>query len=140
MAILTSADWPAVRAALDTELDTNSLTDAVIALNIYSGAADQDVLALDPDAESRIGEDGNRITRAAIFFCAARLAPVVLRILNLSALTRDLRFSKPTFDPEERAKELRGMAVEEINEILTPGGLATSMPRQFSAVSGIRGK
>lgn len=140
MAILTSADWPAVRDALDTELDTNSLLDATIARNIYSGAADQDVLALDPDAETRTGEDGNRIQRAAIFFCAARLAPVVLRILNLSALTRDLRFSKPVFDPEERANELRGMAVEEINEVLVPGGLATSMPRQFSAVSGTRGK
>lgn len=138
--ILTSADFPAIRAALDTELDTNSLTDAVIALDIYSGAADQDVLALDPDAESRIGEDANRIQRAAVFFCAARLAPVVLRILNLSALTRDLRYSKPVFNPEDRANELRGMAVEEINEVLTPGGLATSMPRQFSSVSGIRGK
>ncbi len=137
---LTSADWPAVRAALDTQLDTNSLQDVVIALDIFSGAADQDVLALDPDAESRTGEDGNRITRAAIFFCAARLAPVVLRLLNVSALTRDLRYGKPVVDPDERANELRGMAVEEINEILTPGGLATSMPRQFSSVSGIRGK
>jgi hypothetical protein len=140
VAILTSADWPAVRDALDTELDTNSLLDATIARNIYSGAADQDVLALDPDAETRTGEDANRIQRAAVFFCAARLAPVVLRILNLSALTRDLRYSKPTFDPDERANELRGMAVEEINEVLVPGGLAESMPRMFSSASGTRGK
>jgi hypothetical protein len=129
-----------VRDALDTELDTNSLLDATIARNIYSGAADQDVLALDPDAETRTGEDANRIQRAAVFFCAARLAPVVLRILNLSALTRDLRYSKPTFDPDERANELRGMAVEEINEVLVPGGLAESMPRMFSSASGTRGK
>jgi hypothetical protein len=140
MAILTSADWPAVRAALDTELDTNSLTDAVIALNIYSGAADQDVLALDPDAETRTGEAANRIQRAAVFFCAARLAPVVLQVTSLSTTTRDLRYNRRLAEAEKRANELRGMAVEEINEVLVPGGLAESMPRMMSSVSGIRGK
>lgn len=140
MAILTSADWPAVRAALDTELDTNNLTDPVIALNIYSGAADQDVLKLDPDAESRIGDDGDRIKRAAVFFCAARLTSVVFQPTSVSALTRDLRYQRQVAKAEKRANELRGMAVEEINEVLVPGGLATSMPRMFSAVSGTRGK
>lgn len=140
MVILTSADWPAVRAALDTQLDTNSLTDATIALNFYSGAADQDVLKLDSDAESRTGEDSNRITRAAVSFCAARLAPVVIRLMSVSTTGRDLRYNKPVFDPKVRANELRGMAVEEINEVLFPGNLASSMPRQFTKVTGTRGK
>ncbi len=140
MAILTSADWPAVRAAIDTQVDDNMLLDSVIALNIYSGAADQDVLKLDPDAESRTGEDANRVTRAAVYYCAARLIPVVLRILSLSTITRDLRFTRSVPDIEKRANELRGMAVEEINEVLTPGAEAASMPRMFTKVTGIRGK
>ncbi len=140
MAILTSADWPSVRAAIDTQVDDNMLLDSVIALNIYSGAADQDVLKLDPDAESRTGEDANRVTRAAVFYCAARLIPVVLRILSLSTITRDLRFTRSVPDIEKRANELRGMAVEEINEVLTPGAEAASMPRMFTKVTGIRGK
>ena len=140
MAILTSADWPAVRAAIDTALDTNMLQDPVIALNIYSGAADQDVLSRDPDAESRTGEDENRVQRAAVFFCAARLIPVVIRVLTLSTTTRDLRYSRLVADPETRANELRGLATDEINEILNPGAEAESMPRMFTKVTGTRGK
>lgn len=140
MAILITGDWPDVRDAIDTQVDTNALPDVTIARNIYSGAADQDVLKLDPLAESRTGEDENRVKRAAIFYCAARLIPVVIRILTLSTTTRDLRYSRLVADPEKRANELRGMAVEEINEVLTPGAEAQSMPRVFSSVSGTRGK
>lgn len=140
MAILVPADWPAVRDAIDTQVDDNMLKDSTIALNIYSGAADQDVIKLDPDAESRTGDEGLAITRAAVYYCAARLIPVVLRILSLSTTTRDLRFTRSVPDAEQRANELRGMAVEEINEILTPGAEAASMPRMFTKVTGIRGK
>lgn len=140
MAILTSADWPSVRQAVHVSMDTNLLPTATIELNIYSGAADQDVLELDPDAESRTGEDEKRVTRAAIFYCAARLCPVVDWFLNLSTTARDLRYSRQLSPAQQRANELRGMAVEEINEVLTPGADAQSMPRTFTKVTGTRGK
>ncbi len=140
MAILTSADWPAVRQAVHVSMDTNLLPTATIAMNIYSGAADRDVLKLDPDAESRTGEDENRVTRAAIFYCAARLCSVVDWFLNLSTTARDLRYSRQLSPAEQRANELRGMAVEEINAILFPDATAQSMPRMFTKVTGIRGK
>lgn len=140
MAILTSADWPDVRDAIDTQMDTNVLPNATIARNIFSGAADQDVLKIDPLAESRTDEDGNRVKRAAIYFCAARLIDVVFQPTSLSATTRDLRWSRQLTPAEAKANKLKGMAVEEINAILFPDTTAQSMPRVFSSVSGTRGK
>jgi hypothetical protein len=140
VAILTSAEYPAIRAALDTELNTTNLPDSIIALDIYSNAADQDVLQLDPLAASRTGEAANRVKRAAIYFCAARLCPAIVRITSLSVQTRDLNYSRPVFDPAERAAELRAMAQAEINEILTPTEAAAERPTMFAVASGTRGR
>lgn len=140
MAILNSTLYPAIRAALDTELDTTKLPDSVIALDIYSNAADQDVYERDPDADTRTGEAANRIKRAAVYFCAARLCPVVVRITSLSVQTRDLNYSRPVFDPAVRAAELRAMAEEEINQILTPSDAAPERPTMFSLAHGTRGR
>jgi len=118
MAILSSDEYPAIRAALDTELNTTTLPDSTIALIIYQSAADQDVLNLDPDAESRTGEDANHVLRAAIFFCAARLAPAVVRLTSLAITTRDMSYSKPVFDPDEMAEILRRLAHDEMDEVL----------------------
>jgi len=139
MAILSSDEYPAIRAVLDTDLNDKNLYDSTIALDIYQGAADQDVLDLDPDAESRTGTDAERILRAAIYFCAARLAPAVVRITSLSIQARDLSYSKPVFDPEKRAAELRSMAEEEINEVLHPTDTSYSMPTMFARAEGKRG-
>lgn len=116
--ILSTTEYPAIRAALDLNLTSNDLPDATIGLNIYKLAAEQDVLDLDPDAETRIGTDGERVLRAAIYFCAARLAPVVVQIASISIQTRDLNYSSPPFDPIKRAAELREMANDEIDEVL----------------------
>ncbi len=140
MAIIESGDYPSIRAAIDLELDTNSLPDAKIALDIFSGAADQDVLERDPDAESRTGEDANRVTRAAIFFCAARLVPVVMRTVSLSATTRDLSYTRKMSEIDARVNELKGQAVAEIDEVLDPDNDTASMPRMFTYASGDRGR
>ena len=139
MAILVSANYPDVRAALDTHLSASDLPDDTIALIIYALAADQDVLNLDPDAESRTGEDANRVLRAAIFFCAARLAPAVIKLTSLSITTRDMSYQKKAFDPDERSAELRGMATDLINEIIEPTQTSPSRPVTFSRAPGIRG-
>jgi len=115
---LSSTEYPAVRAALDTELNDTTLPDATIALDIYEGAANQDVLDLDPSAASRTGTDGERVLRAAIYFCAARLAPVVVRLTSLSITTRDLAYAKAVFDPDEMAERLRKLAHDEMDEVL----------------------
>lgn len=140
MAILTSDDYPAIRAALDVSLDSSNLPDSLIALDIYSNHADQLVYERDPDADDRTGEDANRIKRAAVYFCAALLAPVVVRITSLSVQTRDVSYSRPVFDPEQRAADLRAMAEAEIDEILTPDEEAPGRPTMFDVASGTRGR
>lgn len=139
MSILSSTEYPAIRAALDTELDSNSLPDATIALNIYQAAADQDVIDRDPDAESRTGTEAARILRAAIYFCAARLTSAVIRITSLSIQARDMNFSKQTFKPEEKAAELRKLAEIELGEVLTPTDTSPNMPIMFAVATGRRG-
>jgi hypothetical protein len=140
VAILDPADYPAIRAVLDTDLNETNLEDTIIALPIYHGAAEQDVLDLDADAETRTGDAGDRIKRAAIYFCAARLTPAVVRITSLSIQARDLNYSKPVFDPEQRAAELRAMAAEEIAAILEPATEAPNRPTMFTVARGYRGR
>lgn len=140
MAILTSAEYPAIRAALDVDLNDKDLPDSTIALTIYQDAADQDVLDIDPDAEGRTGDEAAAVTRAAIYFCAARLAYAVVRITSLSVNTRDISYSKATFDPEERAAQLRAEAEEELAEILEPEEEAPRRPTMFSRATGSRGQ
>jgi len=140
MAILSSTDYPSIRAALDVDLDSSNLPDSTIALDIYSGAADQLVYNRDPSADSRTGDDADRIKRAAIYFCAALLAPVVVRITSLAVQTRDVSYSRPVFDPAERAAELRALAEAEIDEVLTPTEEAPGRPTMFDTAAGTRGR
>lgn len=137
MAILTQADYPDIRAALDADLSEADLPDSILDMTIYSRAADQDVLARDTDAETRTGEAANRIRRAAIYFCAARLAPVVVRLTSLSINTRDMSYNRATFDPTERAAQLRNLAEEEIGEVLS---VDPARPEFFAVGRGQRGK
>lgn len=115
---LSSTEYPAVRAVLDVDLNTQNLPDTTIALDIYEGAANQDVLDRDPAAASRTGTDGERVLRAAIYFCAARLTGAVVRLTSISIQARDLTYAKQTFDPTERAEELRDLANDELDEVL----------------------
>lgn len=140
MAILSSTDYPSIRAALDVDLDSSNLPDSTIALDIYSGAADALVYDRDPDADDRTGSDADRIKRAAVYFCAALLAPVVVRITSLAVQTRDVSYSRPVFDPAERAAELRALAEAEIDEVLTPAEEAPGRPTMFDTAAGTRGR
>lgn len=138
MAILTSDDYEAIRKALDTELTDKNLPNSIIGLDIYAGAADQDVLDVYPEAESDAA-NAARITRAAVLFCAARLAPAVVRLTSLTVSTRDLSYQRPAWDPEKRAAELRALAEEELAEILDTG-LAPTRPTLFGRAPGYRGQ
>ena len=84
MSLLTSADYPAIRAALDVHLDAALLPDSVIALSVYHTAAEMEVTRRVPDAATRTGEDATRVKLAAIYLCAAALAPALPRILSQS--------------------------------------------------------
>ncbi len=139
MAILTSVDYPAIRAALDTELTAQQLTDAAIEQDIFLGAAEAQLLARVPTAASMTGEDGKRVKRALIWLTAAMLAHSVVRVTTMSIQTRDMSYSRQTFDPDEKAAELRRRAEVEIGALLEPAETRTRAP-VFTLAPGSRGR
>ena len=146
-AILATTDYPAIRAVLDTSLTEANLPDATISLTVYKDQAIQDVYdayaaagsADDPEGEAD-ADNQARITRAAIKYCAARLAPAVVRITSVSVATRDATYSRQTFDPEKRAAELRAEAAAELAPILEPDDDTPAMPTMFTVGRGYRGR
>lgn len=140
MAILTSADYPAVRAALDVALNEQQLPNATIGQDIFVGAAEAELLRRVPTAASMTGSDLARVKRALVCLTAALLAPSVVRITSMSIQTRDLSYSRHTFDPEEKAAELRSRAETEIGMLLTPGAATPARPVMFAVAPGYRGR
>ena len=139
--ILTSTEYLAVLAALDTKLTTSDVPNSLLALPIYHDAAVDDVLEIYPEAESEADTDNQaKITRAAIFFCAARLAPAVVRLTSVNIATRDGSYSRQVFDPEKRAAELRAEAEELLNDIVEPEEETSNQPIMFTTVGGNRGR
>lgn len=138
--MLATTDYPAVREVLDTSLTASNLPDTTIERSIYKTAAIADVVAVYPTAvsESDAAKQA-RLTRAAIYFCAARLAPAVVRLTSLNVNTRDMSYSRQTFDPTERAAELRALAQAEIAELVTPDEETPNMPTMFALARGTRG-
>jgi hypothetical protein len=140
MAILTSDQYPAIRAALDVSLTAQQLPDATIAQDIFAGAAEGELLRRVPDAASKTGDDLKRVKRALVWLTAALLAHSVVRITSMSVQTRDLSYSRQTFDPEEKAAELRSRAEAEIAMLLTPSEATPSRPTMFTVAPGYRGR
>ena len=140
MTILTANDYPAVRAALDVGLNEAQLTDATIGQDIFVGAAEAELVRRVPTAASMTGENLQRVKRALVWMTAALLAHSVVRVTSLSIQTRDLSYSRQTFDPDEKAAELRGRAESEIVALVTPGPPVLSPPKVFTLAAGGRGR
>jgi hypothetical protein len=137
----TSASFPAVLAALDTKLTSADIPNSLLDQPIYKDAAIQDVIGLYPTALAEtVAANQARLTRAAIYFCAARLAPAAVRITSLNIQTRDLSYSRQVFDPDKRAADLRAMAQDEIAAITDPDDETASMPTMFTVAAGYRGR
>lgn len=136
--LLPVENYAAVRAAIDVSLDSTALPDATIALDIYAGAAARDVLAVDPDAESRTGDDLLHAQAAAALFCAARLVGA------LPQVTRDEVpgnvVVRQAYDPERRAAALRALASAELDAYLADDPALADVPTMFSAATGTRGR
>jgi hypothetical protein len=145
MALVTSADWPEVRALLDAQLTPNDLKDAVIAADAHAGRAQREVLGRITNAQALVdadGDDGKRVKLAVKCLIAASLAPVVVRLTSVQVSGRDGAYSRQTFDPTKRAAELRAQAEEQIAEVLKPSEVASrtyALPITFRAARGTRG-
>lgn len=139
MAILSSGEYPEIRAALDTSLDTDVLPDSILAMSIYSGAADAAVIDRDPDAESRTGDEATHVLNAAIFFCAAFLAPAVPNILH-ETYPGQKSYQIEEIDWKEKEAHLLKRANEELEAVLDPTDTTPGRPTMFIRAIGNRGR
>lgn len=132
--LLGAADYPEVRAALDTSLTAELLPDAILALPIYVPAGIADVLAIDPGAEARTGADGAAVHRAAVCFSAARLAVAAPAIQ--SEAFGDVTYDRGTVDYAARAATLRAIATAAIGAVAAVAGVGASAPLLVVAPAG----
>jgi len=138
MALLSAADYPAIRAAIDVSLTARVLPDTIIGLPIYVDAAEAEILLRDPLAESRTGAALQHVTNAAVLLAAALLAAA------MPAYTAET-FSDYSYqrkiDWAARAAELRQRAEAELAAVLAASAPTTyQRPTMFSVASGTRGQ
>jgi hypothetical protein len=134
---LSAADYPSIRAAIDISLSEGSLPDTIISLPIYSGYAEQQVLAVVPDADTADTDRQAHLHNAAMLFAAAALC------LAIPSFTRE---AGPEFNasidrvkPAELAADLRLRAASEL-EAGSPGAAAQLVPLTFTVAKGSRGQ
>jgi hypothetical protein len=77
--ILDTSDWPAVRAALDIELDATVLPDDTIALSIFQGEAENRFLTRVAGANPAVDLTSQESKNACIYYLAAMLSPHLSR-------------------------------------------------------------
>jgi hypothetical protein len=136
MPLLTSANIPSIRWRLDASLDEATLPDAVVVDQVP--AAERLVLARDPLAATRTGDDLARVQEAAILFCAALLAPSVPRLTREE--TDGYRYQADVATWEELAATLRARAEAEIAAVLGPAKVSSRRPTFFARAPGYRGR
>lgn len=141
-ALLTSADYPAIRAAIALSLSSSVLPDSAIALPIFLDAADLDLKARDPLWASRTGDSLVQLTNAAIYLTAARIAPAMPRLISEKISTGGDDFARQwqAIDWEARAAALLHLAEEALDTILDPMDQISTRPTRFVTATGRRGR
>ena len=118
MPILSSADdYKDVRRKVSDGLSAQAWPDTTIQRSVYQGEAEEEI-------EQRVGSyedltDAQKVhaRRAAIYLTAALIAPDVTGIAYAAS---DGNFDYLKFDGLAKAQELRGMAEQELAEVVEP--------------------
>lgn len=141
MSILSSSDYPTIRAAIDTSLDSTVLPDATIALPIFVTAAELEVVARDPQAASRTGDAATHIKNACIYLTAARLAPAVPQISGETTVGKHT-YTRKLQDIDEQVANLRAMAESALAAAVdsTASPASPEVPTFFGRACGGRGR
>lgn len=130
-----------VRKALDVSLTATSLPDDVIDLPIYAGAARDQVLAAQPDAESLDPVTDAARWQAALaalaYLTAARLAPALPQVTTRQV--GDVRVSREKWDAAAAEARLRKLAAGSL-AILTGTVAGERGTAHFWVVPGRRGR
>ena len=138
MALFTAIEYPQVRALLDITLKAEQMPDEIIALDTFHGAAERDVLARVPDAESRTGTQRLRLVHAAVLLCASYVAPALPRLLRDRFADQEIQLAP--VDMAARATALQQEAYDEIAAVLEEDGMdeMVEIPILFAAADAGR--
>jgi hypothetical protein len=136
--ILTVDDAPAIRAAIDTMLDSDSLPDSTIMMSIFVDRAERWMAAQIPDFASRTGAEAAQIKDSLILYTASLLVPTVA-ILRSETLP-EYAYTRPDVDLDEKEAKLKDDAQETIDPIVTPIGTTPNMATHFTVASAYRGR
>lgn len=142
MPILTTADFPSVRAALDLSLDILALPDATIALPIFQGSGESLVVLRCQGANPPIDLSGGSGTpqqakNAAIYYTAGYLAPALPQ-LSMESYT-EYRYQRETFDRDEMAARCFARGDEELDQLLAASSPTAERAPAFALAHGTRG-
>jgi hypothetical protein len=136
--LVTTAQYPAVRAAIDVTLTADALPDSVIGLTIFAGKAERDAIARATNGAaivaSTAGDDFDRLRDVAILLCAALVVPALPQITQESVGQRDYEYRAVAVDPLKRAAQLRAEAAV----ILAALNGTRLIPTQFTLATGGR--
>jgi hypothetical protein len=136
MAILTTAEYPAIRAAIDVSLTSKQLPDTIIGLDIYKGRAESEVIRVYSTAETETDpEKISHITNAAVLIAASLL------VKSVPFLTRETfgnyQYQRARIDLDVLAANLRAQADDELAQ-LTSTDITENMPTFFTVAPGYR--
>jgi hypothetical protein len=138
VALLQDDDYPSIRAALHVALTEDELPDTLLALDVYSGQAERRVRQAVPTLDDLPSEQRAAARTAAIYYCAAILAP---RLPNLTAE------GIGTYKVQAQAQDLKALAADleqqaSLALAQIPGEAAEQIlaPPIFDVASGYRGR
>lgn len=141
MAILTTAQYPEIRAAIGVEVNSRVLPDKVISMSIYLGAAERWALTVDADAATREGDELITL-KSAITLKTASLLIKAMPMLLREEFRLGEGFQRQKVDVKERADDLAAQALDAINSYIEPteDERTAVLPVFFDVASGTRGK
>lgn len=115
MALLTSADYPEIRDAIDVSLDSDSLPDSVIGRSIYVGRAEAYIA-------SRTTDTDDSAKRACIYYTAYLLVKLeAIPALKSEDYGVGGNYSREPFNAVRKAAALLEQVEEELGETVEIG-------------------
>lgn len=145
MPLISEAQHPSIRAALDLTLGAKALPSEKIELPIFQGAAETAVLARYPTAQAMVdastapGTDGAHVQAAVILLTAAYIAPALPSLI--SEEFAEYRYQRQKYDPESLAASLLARAEAELDAIsISTQEPSDDYPVFFTTAPGARGQ
>lgn len=138
MSLITSADFPAIRALLDATMDATILPDAVIDYPPYHPRAEAVILRKDPIALTRTDPAQVATLKLAAIYLTASYLMMVMPTLTpkryqLGQLIIDLKLD----EWKERSRNMQSLYAEQMSLLLT-GDDQAYRARQFTTAQSGR--